>query len=101
MVCSIVLIKIKFHLTSLHYRFVAVKDIYEQRNRYSEDLASVKRQLEREQELRTVERNSRISAQQKLRKFLSTTNVANDNDTMLVSTQFPFFPALHFNNNNS
>eukprot|EP01036_Dinobryon_divergens_P025278 gene25278-33808_t len=80
---------------------VLTYEVYDHRKRCSEDLASIKRELEREQELRMEERNSRISAQQKLRKFLSTANVTNDDDPMSSSiskgtARGPSFNLFHY-----
>jgi hypothetical protein len=84
---GILYVKILMDLKN-QYNYNLNLDVLRQRKRYSEDLKYLRQELEREQELRMVERNSRISAQQKLRKFLSTANLDNnvndDDDKMFV-----------------
>ena len=84
---GILYVKILMDLKN-QYNYNLNLDVLRQRKRYSEDLKYLRQELEREQELRMMERNSRISAQQKLRRFLSTANLDNnvndDDDKMFV-----------------
>ena len=84
---GILCVKILMDLKN-QYNYNLNLDVLRQRKRYSEDLKYLRQELEREKELRMVERNSRISAQQKLRRFLSTANLDNnvndDDDKMFV-----------------